>query len=105
MKKDALSRLEMNKRQGKFKDTFGEEPKQLRQDEDVLDTWFSSWLWPISVFDPKVFRSGQPNEELNYYFPTSDLVTAPEILFFWVARMIMAGYEWMDDLLLSKMFI
>ena len=89
----------------KFKDTFGEEPKQLRQDEDVLDTWFSSWLWPISVFDPKVFRSGQPNEELSYYFPTSDLVTAPEILFFWVARMIMAGYEWMDDLPFKNVYL
>ncbi len=62
----------------------------LKQDEDVLDTWFSSWLWPISVFggimDPE-------NEEFKYYYPTSDLVTAPDILFFWVARMIMAGYE------------
>jgi valyl-tRNA synthetase len=62
----------------------------LRQDEDVLDTWFSSWLWPISVFDGIM----QPeNEDFKYYYPTSDLVTAPDILFFWVARMIMAGYE------------
>ncbi|MFC5284646.1 valine--tRNA ligase [Pedobacter alpinus] len=67
----------------------------LKQDEDVVDTWFSSWLWPISVFDPTV--CGNPdakgNEDINYYYPTNDLVTAPEILFFWVARMIMAGHE------------
>ncbi|MEN2280974.1 valine--tRNA ligase [Algoriphagus sp. SE2] len=69
----------------------------LKQDEDVLDTWFSSWLWPISVFDPKVFSTGKPNEELKYYYPTNDLVTAPEILFFWVARMIIAGYEYMGE--------
>ena len=63
----------------------------LKQDEDVLDTWFSSWLWPISVFD----GINQPdNDEINYYYPTNDLVTAPEIIFFWVARMIMAGYEY-----------
>jgi valyl-tRNA synthetase len=62
----------------------------LRQDEDVLDTWFSSWLWPISVFDG-FKQEGQ--EELDYYYPTSDLVTAPDIIFFWVARMIMAGYS------------
>src|SRR5690606_18346504 len=62
----------------------------IRQDEDVVDTWFSSWLWPISVFDPSVF--GNPdspgNTDLRYYYPGNDLVTAPEILFFWVARMI-----------------
>ncbi|MDN4164269.1 valine--tRNA ligase [Cytophagales bacterium LB-30] len=69
----------------------------LRQDDDVLDTWFSSWLWPISVFDPKVFETGKPNEELKFYYPTNDLVTAPEILFFWVARMIIAGYEYLGD--------
>ncbi|MDN3203189.1 valine--tRNA ligase [Algoriphagus sediminis] len=69
----------------------------LTQDEDVLDTWFSSWLWPISVFDPEVFATGKPNEELKYYYPTNDLVTAPEILFFWVARMIVAGYEYMGE--------
>lgn len=61
------------------------------QDEDVLDTWFSSWLWPISVFDG--FKDPK-NEDINYYYPTNDLVTAPEILFFWVARMIIAGYEY-----------
>jgi len=68
----------------------------LRQDEDVLDTWFSSWLWPISVFDPSIFSdtSNNGNNDVNYYYPTNDLVTAPEILFFWVARMIIAGYEY-----------
>jgi len=71
--------------------------EDLTQDEDVLDTWFSSWLWPISVFDTDVFTTGQPNEELKYYYPTNDLVTAPEILFFWVARMIIAGYEYMGE--------
>ena len=69
----------------------------LKQDEDVLDTWFSSWLWPISVFDTDVFTTGKPNEELKYYYPTNDLVTAPEILFFWVARMIIAGYEYLGE--------
>jgi valyl-tRNA synthetase len=69
----------------------------LTQDEDVLDTWFSSWLWPISVFDSEVFTTGKPNEDLKYYYPTNDLVTAPEILFFWVARMIIAGYEYLGD--------
>ena len=69
----------------------------LKQDEDVLDTWFSSWLWPISVFDTDVFSTGKPNEELKYYYPTNDLVTAPEILFFWVARMIIAGYEYTGE--------
>jgi valine--tRNA ligase len=63
----------------------------LRQDEDCLDTWFSSWLWPISLFDG---INNPGNEEINYYYPTSDLVTGPDIIFFWVARMIMAGYEY-----------
>jgi len=66
----------------------------LRQDEDVLDTWFSSWLWPISVFDG---IRHPDNEDINYYYPTNDLVTAPEILFFWVARMIIAGYEYRNE--------
>lgn len=70
-------------------------PEQLKQDEDVLDTWFSSWLWPISVFDGV---GGKDNKELDYYYPTNDLVTAPEIIFFWVARMIMAGYEYKRQL-------
>ncbi len=64
---------------------------EIFQDEDVLDTWFSSWLWPISVFDG--FKDPN-NKDINYYYPTNDLVTAPEILFFWVARMIIAGYEY-----------
>ncbi|MFF5382809.1 valine--tRNA ligase [Pedobacter suwonensis] len=64
----------------------------LRQDDDVMDTWFSSWLWPISVFDG--FKNPE-NKDINYYYPTNDLITAPEILFFWVARMIMAGHEFM----------
>ena len=63
----------------------------LRQDEDALDTWFSSWLWPMSVFDG---LSAPKNENINYYYPTADLVTGPDIIFFWVARMIMAGLEW-----------
>lgn len=64
----------------------------LRQDEDVLDTWYSSWLWPISVFDGILHPD---NADIRYYYPTSDLVTAPDIIFFWVARMVMAGYEYM----------
>lgn len=71
---------------------------ELTQDPDVMDTWFSSWLWPIAVFDTTVFKdaSNKGNSDLNYYYPTNDLVTAPEILFFWVARMIIAGYEYRD---------
>ncbi len=74
----------------------------LRQDEDVLDTWFSSWLWPISVFDG---IRNPDNEEINYYYPTNDLVTAPEILFFWVARMIMAGYEYKGELPFKNVYL
>jgi len=66
----------------------------LRQDEDVLDTWFSSWLWPISVFDGIRYPD---NPDIRYYYPTNDLITAPEILFFWVARMIIAGYEYRNE--------
>ena len=75
-------------------------PEDLRQDEDVLDTWFSSWLWPISVFDPEMpgNPAHKPNADLAYYYPTSDLVTGPDIIFFWVARMIMAGNEFMNDI-------
>ncbi len=76
----------------------------LHQDEDVLDTWFSSWLWPITVFDPEFIRTGEPNEDLQYYYPTQDLVTAPEIMFFWVARMIMSGYEFMDEKPFSNVY-
>ena len=68
---------------------------QLRRDEDALDTWFSSWLWPISLFDG---INNPGNEEIRYYYPTSDLVTGPDIIFFWVARMIMAGCEYMKDI-------
>ena len=67
----------------------------LKQDEDVLDTWFSSWLWPITVFDGINFPD---NKEIKYYYPTTDLVTAPEIIFFWVARMIVSGYEYRGDM-------
>ena len=67
----------------------------LRQDEDALDTWFSSWLWPISLFDG---INNPDNEELKYYYPTADLVTGPDIIFFWVARMIMAGYEYVGKM-------
>ena len=78
----------------KAREKAGDETLQLsdlRQDEDVLDTWFSSWLWPISVFDG---IRNPDNEEIRYYYPTNDLVTGPDIIFFWVARMIMAGYEY-----------
>ncbi len=67
----------------------------LKQDEDVMDTWFSSWLWPISVFDG--IRNPK-NVEINYYYPTTVLITAPEIIFFWVARMVMAGIEWRENI-------
>lgn len=79
----------------------------LRQDEDVLDTWFSSWLWPISVFD--THKAGHPeaesNRDLSYYYPTNDLVTGPDILFFWVARMIMAGNEFMHDVPFRNVYL
>ena len=74
----------------------------LTQDEDVLDTWFSSWLWPISVFDG--IRNPQ-NEDINYYYPTNDLVTGPEIIFFWVARMIMSGYEYKGKLPFKNVYL
>ncbi|HXA03005.1 MAG TPA: valine--tRNA ligase, partial [Cytophagaceae bacterium] len=83
---EALSKITNHKSQI----TIGD----LRQDEDVLDTWFSSWLWPISVFNG--FKDPN-NKDIKYYYPTDDLVTAPEILFFWVARMIMAGYEFRGE--------
>ncbi len=74
----------------------------LRQDNDVLDTWFSSWLWPISVFDG---IRNPDNEEINYYYPTRDLVTGPDILFFWVARMIISGYEYRNEKPFSKVYL
>ena len=73
----------------------------LRQDEDVLDTWFSSWLWPISVFDGIRYPN---NPEIEYYYPTNDLVTGPDIIFFWIARMIMAGYEWRNEKPFSNVY-
>ena len=75
--------------------------EDLRQDEDCLDTWFSSWLWPISLFDG---INNPGNDEIKYYYPTSDLVTGPDIIFFWVARMIMAGYEYMGDMPFKKVY-
>ncbi|OFY45109.1 MAG: valine--tRNA ligase [Bacteroidetes bacterium GWF2_40_14] len=79
----------------------------LQQDNDVLDTWFSSWLWPISVFDAGKpgFPDREPNKELAYYYPTNDLVTAPEILFFWVARMVMAGHEFCGGLPFRNVYL
>lgn len=79
----------------KFTEAKNYSISDLRQDEDVLDTWFSSWLWPISVFDGVRYPE---NKEINYYYPTCDLVTAPEIMFFWVARMIIAGLEYRKEI-------
>jgi valyl-tRNA synthetase len=76
--------------------------EDLKQDEDVLDTWFSSWLWPISVFDG--FKDPK-NKDIEYYYPTNDLVTAPEILFFWVARMIIAGYEYRGQMPFKNVYL
>ncbi|WP_405377032.1 valine--tRNA ligase [Nonlabens sp. Asnod3-A02] len=76
--------------------------EDLRQENDVLDTWFSSWLWPISVFNGVLEPE---NEEINYYYPTRDLVTGPDILFFWVARMIVAGYELRDEKPFDKVYL
>ncbi|MGB3525783.1 MAG: valine--tRNA ligase [Flavobacteriales bacterium] len=80
----------------------GQSTKGIRQDEDVMDTWFSSWLWPISVFDG--FEDPE-NAEIKYYYPTNDLVTAPEILFFWVARMIMAGLEYRKEVPFKNVYL
>ena len=74
----------------------------LRQDEDVLDTWFSSWIWPLSVFDG-IRNPG--NKEINYYYPTNDLITGPDILFFWVARMIISGYEYKKELPFKNVYL
>ncbi len=78
------------------------EIKDLTQDKDALDTWFSAWLWPISVFDGMM---NPENEEFKYYYPTNDLVTGPDILFFWVARMIMAGYEFAGEKPFSNVYL
>lgn len=93
----------------KYKKTYpNKNVTNLKQDEDVLDTWFSSWLWPISVFDGfEGFEGGKIKSnqaDIKYYYPTNDLVTAPEIMFFWVARMIMAGYEWMGQKPFSNVY-
>jgi valyl-tRNA synthetase len=83
-------------------ESFKLKAEDLTQDEDVLDTWFSSWLWPISVFDG--FKDPN-NADINYYYPTNDLVTAPEILFFWVARMIMAGHEFRGEIPFKNVYL
>ncbi|MCX8081113.1 MAG: valine--tRNA ligase [Bacteroidia bacterium] len=91
-----------------FKSKYGEvDPSKVVQDEDVLDTWFSSWLWPLTVFDADIIRKGKGrgNKDLSYYYPTQTLVTAPEILFFWVARMIIAGYEFYGEKPFSKVYL
>ena len=87
--------------EGQFK-TVNLNFENLVQDEDVLDTWFSSWLWPITVFDG--FKNPD-NADINYYYPTNDLVTAPEILFFWVARMIMAGHEFRSEVPFKNVYL
>jgi valyl-tRNA synthetase len=81
--------------------------EDIKQDEDVVDTWFSSWLWPIAVFDTTVFdgKNNKGNADLNYYYPTNDLVTGPDILFFWVARMIMAGQEFKQEIPFKNVYL
>ena len=104
-KEDYVVALDKIKALGKAKSKSGNHSltiNDLRQDEDVLDTWFSSWLWPISVFDG--IRHPE-NEEIQYYYPTQDLVTGPDILFFWVARMIMSGYAFRDEKPFSKVYL
>ena len=93
-KKEALTKIN-NKSKVQYKED------DLSQDDDVLDTWFSSWLWPISVFDG--IRNPN-NDEINYYYPTQDLVTGPDIIFFWVARMIISGYEFRDEKPFSNVY-
>ena len=89
----------------KKKNGSGVTPK-LTQDPDVMDTWFSSWLWPMAVFDTTIFKDGNKgNKDINYYYPTNDLVTAPEILFFWVARMIIAGYEYRSEMPFKNVYL
>ena len=87
-----IAKKKLSNSNNKFKESFS--INDLRQDEDALDTWFSSWLWPMSVFDG--IRNPE-NKEIKYYYPTNDLVTGPDILFFWVARMIIAGYEYKNE--------
>ena len=111
-REEAVEQLLLSESRSGFSDqekaAFRQEAQSLiSQDEDVVDTWFSSWLWPISVFDPSV--CGHPekpgNADLNYYYPTNDLVTAPEILFFWVARMIMAGHEFKGEVPFKNVYL
>ncbi|MBS1584425.1 MAG: valine--tRNA ligase [Bacteroidetes bacterium] len=92
---------EAHEKYNKEKPALAAKEPELRQDEDVLDTWFSSWLWPMEVFD---WNKNPGNPELKYYYPTNTLVTAPEIIFFWVARMIMAGYEFMGEKPFDKVY-
>ena len=90
------------------KENPGTKIESLKQDTDVMDTWFSSWLWPMAVFDTSIFKDAKNNsgnEDLNYYYPTNDLVTAPEILFFWVARMIIAGYEYRGEMPFKNVYL
>lgn len=86
----------------------GSKISSLKQETDVMDTWFSSWLWPMAVFDTSIFKDSKNNKgnaDINYYYPTNDLVTAPEILFFWVARMIIAGYEYRGEKPFSNVYL
>ncbi len=94
-KEDALKKINNNKTNKKYKEA------DLIQDNDVLDTWFSSWLWPISVFDG---IRNPDNDEIKYYYPTQDLVTGPDIIFFWVARMIISGYEFRNEKPFSNVY-
>lgn len=92
----------------KYQSKYFQSATKLQQDPDVMDTWFSSWLWPIAVFDASIFKdpnNNKGNQDLNYYYPTNDLVTAPEILFFWVARMIIAGYEYRGEKPFSNVYL
>jgi len=98
----AMTKEEAFKKAKETYHTPGLTVDDLKQDEDVLDTWFSSWLWPISVFDGIRYPD---NEDIRYYYPTDDLVTAPEILFFWVARMIMAGLEYRHDIPFKNVYL
>jgi valyl-tRNA synthetase len=97
----ALS-LEDARKKAKEKFNIDFKIEEIKQDEDVLDTWFSSWLWPVSVFDG---ISKPDNPDIKYYYPTNDLITAPDILFFWVARMIMAGLEYRKDIPFKNVYL
>jgi len=92
----------LQKARANYPELINLKPEDIRQDEDVLDTWFSSWLWPISVFDGIRHPN---NPDIKYYYPTNDLITAPEILFFWVARMIMAGLEYRGEVPFKNVYL